>query len=206
MAGTPPPPLFRLSRDKHRAGLSRDAEVSFFCRKGFPMIARNETIFKWSLYAAATALCLLVQGSLLQRLVFWGVTPFLYPLLAAIPATFEGPLAGTIFSLFLGLVCDLLLPGPVPCLYTLLFPLTGLCAGLLSQSWLPAGFFCSCISAAAAFLLHGAFRCLILWMRGTAAWEAGALLTLHEFCIAVPFVIPLTLLYRFVFRRTHLDD
>lgn len=169
------------------------------------MIARNETIFKWSLYAAATALCLLVQGGLLQRLVLWGVIPFLYPLLAAIPATYEGPLAGTVFSLALGLVCDLLLPGPVPCLYTLVFPLVGLCAGLLSQSWLPAGFLCSLVSAAAAFLLTDGFRCLLLWMRGSAAWRAGALLMVREFCVAAPFVIPLTLLYRAVFRRTQLD-
>ncbi len=169
------------------------------------MIARNETIFKWSLYAAATALCLLVQGGLLQRLVLWGVIPFIYPLLAAIPATYEGPLAGTIFSLALGLVCDLLLPGPVPCLYTLVFPLVGLCAGLLSQSWLPAGFLCSLVSAAAAFLLTDGFRCLLLWMRGSAAWRAGALLMVREFCVAAPFVIPLTLLYRAVFRRTQLD-
>lgn len=169
------------------------------------MIARNETIFKWSLYAAATALCLLVQGGLLQRLVLWGVIPFIYPLLAAIPATYEGPLAGTVFSLALGLVCDLLLPGPVPCLYTLVFPLVGLCAGLLSQSWLPAGFLCSLVSAAAAFLLTDGFRCLLLWMRGSAAWRAGALLMVREFCVAAPFVIPLTLLYRAVFRRTQLD-
>ena len=153
------------------------------------MIARNETIFKWSLYAAATALCLLVQTGLLQRLEFWGVIPFLYPLLAAIPATFQGPLAGTI-----------------SCLYTLVFPLAGLCAGLLSQSWLPAGFLCSLVSAAAAFLLTDSFRCLILWMRGRAAWEAGALVMLREFCVAAPFIIPLTLLYHAVFRRTQLDD
>ena len=112
------------------------------------MIARNEAIFKWSLYAAATALCLFVQTGLLQRLTFWGVIPFLYPLLAAIPAAFEGPLAGTIFSLCLGVVCDLLLPGPVPCLYTMIFPLAGLCAGLLSQSWFSAGFLCSMNCAA----------------------------------------------------------
>ena len=166
------------------------------------MIARNETIFKWSLYAAATALCLLVQTGLLQRLEFWGVIPFLYPLLAA----FQGPLAGTIFSLCVGLVCDLLLPGPIPCLYTLVFPLAGLCAGLLSQSWLPAGFLCSLVSAAAAFLLTDSFRCLILWMRGRAAWEAGALVMVREFCVAAPFIIPLTLLYHAVFRRTQLDD
>ena len=169
------------------------------------MIARNETILKWSLYAAATALCLLVQGGLLQRLVFWGVIPFLYPLLAAIPATYEGPLAGSIFALTVGMVCDLLLPGPMPCLYTLIFPLAGLCAGLLSQSWLPAGFLCSFVSAAAAFLLTDGFRCLLLWLRGSAAWRAGALLTLREFCVTAPLVIPLTLLYRAVFRKTHFD-
>ena len=135
------------------------------------MIARNETILKWLLYAAATALCLLVQGGLLQRLEFWGVIPFLYPLLAAIPATYEGPLAGTIFSLVLGIVCDLLLP-----------------------------------ASAASFLLTDGFRCLLLWMRGSAAWRAGALLTLREFCVAAPFVIPLTLLYRSVYRKTHRDD
>lgn len=170
------------------------------------MIARNETILKWLLYAAATALCLLVQGGLLQRLEFWGVIPFLYPLLAAIPATYEGPLAGTIFSLVLGVVCDLLLPGPVPCLFTLIFPLAGLCAGLLSQSLLPAGLLCSFAASAVSFLLTDGFRCLLLWMRGSAAWRAGALLTLREFCVAAPFVIPLTLLYRSVFRKTHWDD
>lgn len=169
------------------------------------MIARNETIFKWSLYAAAAILCLLVQGGLLQRLVFWGVIPFLYPLLAAIPATYEGPLAGSIFALAVGLVCDLLLPGPIPCLYTLVFPLVGLCAGLLSKSWLPAGFLCSLVSAAAAFLLTDGFRCLLLWMRGAAAWRAGALLALREFCVTAPLVIPLTLLFRAVFKRTRFD-
>lgn len=170
------------------------------------MIARNETIFKWSLYAAAAALCMFVQGGLLQRLELWGVIPFLYPLLAAVPATYEGPLAGTVFSLCLGLACDFLLPGPIPCLYTLIFPLIGLCAGLLSQSWLPAGFLCSLAAAAAAFLLTDGFRCLILWMQGKAAWQAGALVMVREFCVSAPFVIPLTLLYRSVFQRTHLDD
>nr|WP_325211290.1 hypothetical protein [uncultured Oscillibacter sp.] len=170
------------------------------------MIARNETIFKWTLYAAATALCLLVQTGLLQRLTVWGVVPFLYPLLAAIPATYQGPLAGTIFSLCVGVVCDLLLPGPIPCLHTMMFPLAGLCAGLLSQSWLPAGFLCSLVSAAAAFLMTDSFRCLLLWMRGKAAWEAGALVMVREFCVAAPFIIPVTLLYRAVYRKTYRDD
>ena len=170
------------------------------------MIARNETIFKWLLYAAATALCLLVQGGLLQRLEFWGVIPFLYPLLAAIPATFEGPLAGSIFSLILGLLCDLLLPGPIPCFYTLVFPLVGLFASLLSHSLLRPGLLCSLASAAMAFALTDGFACFVLWSRGKAAWGAGAFLALREFCVTAPWIIPVTLLFQAVFHRTHPDE
>ena len=170
------------------------------------MIARYVTIRKWVLYAFATALCFLLQAGLLQRLEFWGVIPFLYPLLAAIPSTYEGPLAGTIFSLAVGVLCDLLLPGPIPCLHTMIFPLIGLFAGVLSQSWLPAGFLCSLVSTTAAFVLTDGFRCLLLWMQGNAAWEAGAQVTLREFCVTLPLIIPLTLLYRTVHRRTHQDD
>ena len=43
-------------------------------------------------------------------------------------------------------------------------------------------------------------------MQGAAAWEAGALVMVREFCAAAPFVIPLTLLYRSVFRKTRFDD
>ena len=62
------------------------------------MLARNEVIMKWILYAAATALCLLIQGAVLQRVVIWGVIPFLYPMLAAIPATFEAPVPATVYA------------------------------------------------------------------------------------------------------------
>ena len=89
------------------------------------MLARNETIFKWSLYAGATVLLLLLQSFLLQRLSFWGVIPFLYPAVAAVLGNYESPVSSTIFGLVLGVVCDLLLPGSIPCLYTLMFPLRG---------------------------------------------------------------------------------
>lgn len=47
------------------------------------MLARNETIFKWALYAAATALCFFVQFVLLQRFTLLGVIPFIYPVAVA---------------------------------------------------------------------------------------------------------------------------
>lgn len=170
------------------------------------MLARNETIFKWALYTAAALACFFLQGMVLQHMTFWGVIPFLYPLVAALPATYEGTISGTIFALVVGVACDLLVPFSIPCFYTLVFPLVGLCAGLLSQSLLRAGFLCSLACTAAAFLLTGTAHCLLLWVQGKAAWSAGALLTLRELCVTAPLSIPLTILFRAVYRRTHLDD
>ena len=170
------------------------------------MLVRNEIIYKWLLYGLAAALCLFVQTALLQRLTFWGVIPFLYPLLAAIPPTWESPTAGTIFALSVGVVCDLLLPGPLPCFYTLVFPFVGMFASLLAQGVLRAGFLCSLAAGALAFLLTDTFHCLLLWLSGKAAWEAGAFLALREFAVAAPLCFPMTILFRAVFRRTHIND
>lgn len=170
------------------------------------MLVRNEVIFKWFLYALAAVLCLFVQTALLQRIQIWGVIPFLYPLLAAIPATWESPTAGTIFSIAIGVSCDLLLPGPIPCFYTLVFPFVGLLASLLAQGVLRAGFLCSLVSAAAAFFLTDFFHCFLFWLNGHPAWETGAFLALREFCVTVPLTVPMTFLFRAVFRRTHPDD
>ena len=170
------------------------------------MLARNETIFKWALYAAAAALCFFVQAFVLQRFTVWGVIPFLYPALAAIPATYEGPVPGTVFALAMGVVCDLLLPEPLPCFYTLVFPLVGLCASLIAQSWLPAGFLCSLAVTALGFVLTGVFHCFLLWTREKAAWEAGAFVCCRELLVSLPLTIPATLLFSAVHRRTHLDD
>ena len=170
------------------------------------MLARNEVILKWTIYAAATALCFAFQAAFCQRIVLWGVIPFLYPMLAAIPSTFEEPVPATVFSLCLGVCCDLLLPEVIPCFYTLIFPVVGLCASLLSRELLHAGFLCSLAVSAAAFLLTDLFRCLLLTLSGHDAWAAGAFLCLREFLITAPLLIPVTLLYRAVFRTTHTYD
>jgi len=170
------------------------------------LLARNETIFKWALYAAAAALCFLVQAFVLQRFTVWGVIPFLYPALAAIPATQESPVPGTVFALTVGVVCDLLLAESLPCFYTLVFPLVGLCASLIAQSWLPAGFLCSLAVSALGFVLTGVFHCFLLWTREKAAWGAGAFVCCRELLVSLPLVIPTTLLFSAVRRRTHLDD
>ena len=170
------------------------------------MLARSATIIKWVLYALAGLACTVVQAAVLQRFTLWGVIPFLYPLIAALPATFEGPDAGTVYALAAGVLCDLLLPSPIPCFYTLIFPLVGLSAGLLSQSLIPAGYLCSAVASLPAYLLTGVFHCIVLWATGHAAWTAGLSVTLRELCVSLPWSLPMAWLFRKVYRRVHIDD
>ena len=170
------------------------------------MLARSATIIKWVLYALAGLACTVVQAAVLQRFTLWGVIPFLYPLIAALPATFEGPAAGTVYALAAGVLCDLLLPSPIPCFYTLIFPLVGLSAGLLSQSLIPAGYLCSAVASLPAYLLSGVFHCIVLWATGHAAWTAGLSVTLRELCVSLPWSLPMAWLFRKVYRRVHIDD
>lgn len=170
------------------------------------MLARSATIFKWTLYTLAGLVWAVVQAAFLQRVTIWGVIPFLYPLIAALPATFEGPAAGTVYALACGVFCDLLLPSSIPCFYTLILPLVGLAAGLLSQSLISAGYLCSAAAALPAYLLTGIFHCIVLWAQGHPAWGAAMSVTLRELCASLLWSLPMTWLFRRVYLRVHVDD
>ena len=170
------------------------------------MLARSATIFKWTLYTLAGLVWAVVQAAFLQRVTIWGVIPFLYPLIAALPAIFEGPAAGTVYALACGVFCDLLLPSSIPCFYTLILPLVGLAAGLLSQSLIPAGYLCSAAAALPAYLLTGIFHCIVLSAQGHPAWGAAMSVTLRELCVSLLWSLPMTWLFRRVYLRVHVDD
>ena len=96
------------------------------------MVARSELILRWSVYGGAGLLVCLVQGLILQRLDLWGVMPFLYPALAAMVAVWEGAVPrGAVYALCLGALCDLALPGSVPCFYTVALPLAAMLAAVV---------------------------------------------------------------------------
>lgn len=169
------------------------------------MVARNEIIFRWSLYAAAALALCLVQGFLLQFLRLFGAMPFLFPAVAACVGMFEGPFAGAAFGLILGVACDLTVAAPIPCFYTLIFPLAGLLAALIAHNLLPAGFVCALAVCVLAFVLTDGFHCLVLALGGKAAWAAGGALALRETGATLPFVLPVYWLLAAVHRRTAAD-
>ena len=171
------------------------------------MVARSELIFRWSVYAAAALLCCLVQGLLLQRLRIWGVMPFLYPALAAMVSVWEDALpGGTVFALCLGAVCDLALPGPLPCFYTIAFPLAAMLAGLLTRAWLSSNLLSALTASALGFLVTDLFHAAVLALRGQGAFAAAMTLAGREFLVTLPLLPFLALLLRFLHRKTHPYD
>ena len=168
------------------------------------MIGRAEIYIKWALYGLATAALLALQG-VLQEVRILGVLPYLYPVLAAVLAMYEGPFPGAVYGLVLGLVCDATIPGPIPCLHVLVFPLVGLGAGLIARHWLPAGFPCSLVVSAAAFLLTDAFRCLLLRFTGGMGGAAVSV-ALRETVVSLLFTPVVLLAFRAVFRKCRLED
>ena len=77
------------------------------------MMPKSYLVFKWTVYSLATLLLFALQYLVLDHIQVWGLTPFLYPMLPAVAASFEGLRRGSTFALAVGVVCDLLLPGPL---------------------------------------------------------------------------------------------
>ncbi|BAL01832.1 hypothetical protein OBV_46330 [Oscillibacter valericigenes Sjm18-20] len=165
------------------------------------MTPRQETIYKWGLYALVTLLCCVWQGLVLQYVKVMGVFPFVYPILAAVLSTLEGPLSGMIYSLALGVVCDLTISAPIPCFYTLIFPLAGLLAGMLARSVLSSGFLSALVTSVAAFLLTGIFHGLIFVFTSHTAWAETAFVCGRELIISIPWALPVYFLFRLVWHR-----
>ena len=94
----------------------------------------RDTAVKWTAYALACLLLLFGHELTLAHLRVWGIAPFLPPLLPAVLASMEDRLEGFVFALAFGVLCDLALTAPLPCLYTIAFPLTALLAALIASS------------------------------------------------------------------------
>ena len=58
------------------------------------MLPKSYVVFKWAVYAAATLLLCALQSMALNQIHALGLTPFLYPMLPALVAMFEGPRRG----------------------------------------------------------------------------------------------------------------
>lgn len=170
------------------------------------MFGRTEILLKWLLYAAGILLCGLFHGFVLQFTEIFGVMPFLFPMIAAVIAMLEGSFSGTVCGLVLGVGCDLLFAVPIPCFYTLLFPLISLAAAIIERSWLPGSLLCAAAVSAMAVLATDLFHCLLVLLQGRGGLGAALWLTFRELLVTVPFCVPVYFLFRYIYRICHVYD
>ena len=162
-------------------------------------------VFKWAVYALATALLLLMQLCLFYHIRLWGVVPFFPPVLVGVVASYEGRSASPFFAAAFGLLCDLGAAGGPPGFCTFTFTLAALLASFMAESLFSQGFLSSAASAALCCFLTGLLRLLLLFAGGERALGAMCSLAVREMLVTLPLLLVVFPLCRWVHRRTTFD-
>ena len=153
------------------------------------MNVRQTAALKWTFYALAALLLCFLRRLLLGSALFWGVLPFLPPVLLAVVASFEQPKAAVLSGIVFGALCDLVLPASFPCLYTLAFTLAALLTSTVMSSLLQQGFARALVSSVLTFAVADLFQSLAMLTRG-AALPAILYLFARETLVSCALLLP----------------
>ena len=153
------------------------------------MNVRQTAALKWTFYALAALLLCFLRRLLLGSALFWGVLPFLPPVLLAMVASFEQPKAAVLSGIVFGALCDLVLPASFPCLYTLAFTLAALLTSTVMSSLLQQGFARALVSSVLTFAVADLFQSLAMLTRG-AALPAMLYLFARETLVSCALLLP----------------
>ena len=108
---------------------------------------------------------------------------------------------GFVFALAFGVLCDLALTAPLPCLYTIAFPLTALLAALIARSVLQPGILCSLGVSTAALVLVDLITAVTLLAGGRSELSAIALRAVQELALSLPLLIVCHPVLAFLHRK-----
>lgn len=169
------------------------------------MLPKSYIIAKWSVYAAATLLLAGLQHLVLDHIVLWNVTPFLYPMLCALVASFEGLQRGSRFSLVTGILCDLIIMGPFDGFYTFVFTLIGVLSGLISENLLSPGWLCGFTVSGMGLGIVNLARLLLYALGGSLRPLLMGRIALVEILITLPMLLVALPVYRAIHDRCAVD-
>lgn len=153
------------------------------------MNVRQTAALKWTFYALAALLLCFLRRLLLGSALFWGVLPFLPPVLLAVVASFEQPKAAVLSGIVFGALCDLVLPASFPCLYTLAFTLAAMLTSTVMSSLLQQGLARALVSSVLTFAVADLFQSLAMLTRG-AALPAMLYLFARETLVSCALLLP----------------
>ena len=169
------------------------------------MLPNSYIIAKWTVYTLATLLLAALQHLILNHISLFSVTPFIYPLLPALVASYEGLQRGSKFALAVGIVCDLLIAGPFEGFYTIIFTLIGILAALIGKYLLSPGWLCGLTVSAMALGLTDLARLLLYFLAGELRPFLMGHIILIEMLITLPTILVALPLYRWIHSRCATD-
>jgi len=169
------------------------------------MLPKSYLAFKWIVYALATLLVCALQSFVLSHIRILTVTPFLYPMLPAVVAMYEGPKRGTLYALSFGFLCDLLLPAPFTGFFVIVFSLIGLLSGSIAENMISPGFFCALLVSALGLIMTGGARVLLQFLSGGDYLTLRAWVALTEALLSLPALVVVHPLFRTIHRRCASD-
>ncbi len=164
-------------------------------------MSRRKFFYYWLLHALAAILVLLVRSLAFSRIELWGLHPVAALFLPAIVATYNPLRHSLVYSGCLGVVCDLLLPGPAPIFHLVTFMAIAAISHLLSRRMQPT-VPCSLVVCLDAWLITGLVRLFLLSLRPGFSFAAAASILGRELLISLPIIVLLH--YLFALLRRHL--
>lgn len=169
------------------------------------MLPKSYIIRKWTVYALGTLALFSLQYLILNHVELWGVRPFLYPMLPAVLSSYEGLRRGSVFSLVLGAVCDMLLVGPFDGFFTLVFTVIGIASALISENLLPPSGLCALSVSAMAMAVTGLARMAVQILSGGGYLGLMGRIAMLEMLLSLPALAVIAPLYRLIYRRCASD-
>lgn len=165
------------------------------------MLPKSYIIAKWTVYALATLALFALQHLVLNHISVLDVTPFLYPILPALVASYEGLRRGSIFALAVGVVCDLLIFGPFDGFFTIMFSLIGIFSALISKNLFSPGWLCGLVVSLMGLGMTVAGRLVLFLLAGQLRPLLMVPQALIECAISLPALFAALPLYDCIHRR-----
>ena len=166
---------------------------------------RRRIFFRWLFYGGAAVIFIFLQSALLDHLSFRGIHPVLLPALIAVAAAFEARRESFIFALTLGVLCDLSIPGVIPCFYLLAFTFCAVLSSFVSRRLIVPGFVCSMVCCAASTAFCGLLYALLFAFSHPVSAADALLLVAWELLVSIPWFLPIHFVFQAIHRRFRRD-
>lgn len=154
-------------------------------------MARSDLTRKWLAYAVCLLFVAVFQQFVLDRLQFFGVVPFISPIIIALIAAYEGSTEGTIFSIIYAAVCEFAGYVAPPGIYVISFFAAALLVSIIARYWVARNVFGAIVYSFISFVIIDFFRlAYFMLMQGVSFANLGDI-ALREIGVSIVFAIPL---------------